>query len=160
MKQMKKIISVALCMVLLLCLPLGASAAKFDDTDEYIRFVSGSERLTEKGHFEFNIRQWVKTDVFTADSTTLRIDTFAQIKDGTATHTDASVKFTMTLYKAANDEVAGSYTGKADGIYGGKSFTVVKGAKYYIKISVESGSLYDSERLNGYGNVTPIIYKK
>lgn len=159
MKRMKKIISVALCMALLLCLPLGASAATFDGTDEYIRFISGNKRLNSEGYFEFYIKQWVNTDVFTANSTTLRIDTFAQIKDGSATHTDSSVEFTMTLYKA-NGEVAGSYIGKADGIYGGKSFTVVKGAKYYIKISVESGSLYGNERLDGYGNVTPIIYNK
>lgn len=155
---MKRIISVALCMALLLCLPLSASAATFDDTEEYIRFVSGNERLTGSGDFTFNISQWVKTDVFTANSSTLRIDTCAQIKDGTATHTDSSVKFTMTLYKASNNQVVGSYTGMADGIYGGKSFAVVKGAKYYIKISVESGSLYGTEKLNGYGNVSPIIY--
>lgn len=156
MKQLKRIISAVLCMALVLCLPVGASAASFDDNADYIRFVPGNERLTAAGHFTFNIGQWVETAVFTANSSSLRIDTCAQIKDGTEYHTDSDVKFTVTLYKAANGQEIGSYTGNADGIYGGRSFTVVKGAKYYIKVAVKSGSLYGTEKLNGYGDVTPI----
>ncbi len=156
MKYLKRIISAVLCLSLILCLPLGASAATFDDTEDYIEFTSGNERMTSDGSFTFNISQWVNTTVFTADSSTIRIDTAAQIKDGAATHTDSSVKFTVTLYKAATGEVVGSYQGNADYIYGGRSFSVVQGAKYYIKIAVASGQLYGTEKLNGYGAVSPV----
>lgn len=156
MKYLKQILSVVLCLSLVLCLPVGASAATLDRTEDYIEFITDDERLTNNGDFEFNIGQWVKTQVFTADSNKITICTAARIKDGTASHTDPSVKFTVSLYKAATGERVGAYQGNADYIYGGRTFDVVSGAKYYIKVEIAPGQLYGGERLNGYGRVSPI----
>lgn len=157
MNIFKKIIAFVLCLTLVFCVPLTASATSFDAVDEYIEFTPANARMSSDGSFTFNIKQYVNSTVFTANSSTIRIDTSAKVYDTSSgnSHTDNSVSFTLTLYKASTNEKVAAYLAYADGVYGGLNFTVTNGAKYYFIITCNT-ALYSTEYLRGSGRVSPV----
>ena len=155
MAKIKKAVSLLLCLAVILCIPMNAFATGASDPDEYIEFVPGEARMSSDGSFTFNIRQYVTSGAFIANSSSIQINTRAYISRGGSTYTDSSVSFILTLYNSSGSEV-GSYRGYADGVYGGRSFSVTSGQRYYFRITVNTSSLGSSEYLNGSGRVSPV----
>lgn len=159
---MKRIISFITCLLLLTSMSIGTIATSIDDistdTDEYLVFTPSLERIASDGSFDFYMRIRVTSNKFYATSNTLRINTAAKIYDQatSSSYTDKSIQFRVTLYKSSGTKV-GSYVGNADNIYGGKTFNVTSGQKYYIEIT----SLYDftgtGKYIDGYGKASPIL---
>ena len=153
--NVKEVLSLALCLLLVLCIPLSASAAS--STGDYFEFKSGPERMNSDGTFVFNVTQYVISDTFTAKSNRIWIETDAVLfnTDTAMQRVDSSFYFTLDLYKASNGQRVNGYIGYANGIRGGNYFDVSSGEKYYFKIT-PYGFLYTNEVLNGAGLVTPV----
>lgn len=119
---------------------------------DYFAFVSGDSKMQSDGSFTFYMRNYIHSEYFTANSSSVTIYTCANIyKESTySSYTDPNVSFTLRFY--ANGSLSGSYTGYADGIYGGLTFNVNQYDSCYFTITVNS-TLPNSCYLNGYGKV-------
>ena len=159
---MKKILALILIISLLsgvLSVSTFASDNNSSDTAdnfEHICFLEDDNRIYSNGYFEFTIRWGVTSDTFTANSSSITIQTCAWIYDSYdhSTYNDSSKRFQLTLYKA-NGTYIGSYIGYANSVYGGLSFSVTNGASYYFKISTLD-ALPDNCYVDGYGYVSPV----
>ena len=155
MTTLKKVLSLILCLSMVLCIPLSASATSIPS--DYFEFTSGNERMNYDGSFVFNVSQYVISDTFTAKSNKIWIETGATLYN-TVTGTsrvDSTFYFTLDLYKASTGERVNGYIGYADGIRGGNYFNVVNNERYYFKIT-PYGFLYNNEILSGAGSVSPV----
>lgn len=144
---------------------VGVSAAELSPNvfDSYIQFYNSNQRMESDGSFIFEFNYRVVSDRFTANSTSIRIDTCCVVCmwDGTGDEfTDSNEKFKVTLYHDGFffDSAVGHYIGKADNIYGGKTFTdIKKGDKYYFEITPVNENLSMTPRhLKGYGKVSNV----
>jgi len=154
--KLRKIITVILCFVMLLQVPVMAQAAENPDTGEYITFTNtGNERIKSDGSFTFGVSSNMMSGHFTADKTTMKISSKCKkfnVNTGSSVST-TSYQYTLTLYKKGSGTAVGSYTGYANNKTASKSFTVEKGAEYYFAITC-SPELSFPERLSGSGTVT------
>ena len=143
---------------------VGVSAAEIqsNEFESYIEFTNNNQRIASDGTFTFEFNYRLVSDKFTANSTTIRIDTCCIVSmwDGSGDEfTDSDEKFRVTLYHDGFfDTAVGSYVGKADNIYGGKTFSgIEKGDKYYFEITPINENLSMTPRhLKGYGKVSNV----
>lgn len=168
MKKIFSIIVAILSLYMLVTTSISASAvAENTDTIEFFEFTESNTRMESNGSFEFRVKLRLTSDLFYATSDTLRIDTAAWIYNQAmdeygadpdeVRYADSNITFTVTLYDAGffGGEVA-SYVGRCDEIYGGRTFSVEEGHRYYIEI-VPNCDFYGTPRfVEGYGRVSPI----
>lgn len=158
--KLRKIITVILCFVMLLQVPVMAQAAENPSTGEYITFTTGNERIKSDGSFTFGVSSEMMSGHFTADKTSIKISSKCKkfnVNTGSSVSTTAK-KYTLTLYKMGTGKAVGSYTGYANNTSASKTFKVDEGAEYYFTITC-SPELSFPERLSGSGkvtNVTPV----
>lgn len=158
--KLRRIITVILCFVMLLQVPVIAQAAENPSTGEYITFTTGNERIKSDGSFTFGVSSEMMSGHFTADKTSIKISSKCKkfnVNTGSSVSTTAK-KYTLTLYKMGTGKAVGSYTGYANDKNASKTFTVEKDAEYYFTITC-SPELSFPERLSGSGkvtNVTPV----
>lgn len=169
-ETLKRILGLVLCLSLVMCFPLGASAATTAGensalapaaipADEPSALAAGDNTMSSNGTFTFNTRHYVTYLPFTANSSSIWIQTGCRVYN-TATKeyiTTDRLYFDIDLYKAGTNEKIGGYRGYADGITGGCYFNVTNGGRYYIKFT-PYGFIYDNEYLYGSGLVTPVTY--
>ena len=170
MKTLKRILSLVLCLSLVMCFPLSASAATAADedselvpavipVDESSAFAAGDNTMSSNGTFNFNTRHYVTYLPFTANSSSIWVQTSCRVYN-TATKeyiTTDRLYFDIDLYKAGTNEKVGGYRGYADGVTSGSYFNVTNGGRYYIKFT-PYGLIYNNEYLYGSGLVTPVTY--
>lgn len=160
----KKVLSIfAVILIALSCFTPTNVFASETPIDEYINFEVPTSRISSNGNFTFNVHRSLKSGSFTANGTSITIQTRARIYHlGYDTYrTSKNVKFQVVLYKSGGTRV-GSYTGMADNIYGGKEFTgLKKGATYYFEILVLDEDIQHSavESIKGSGNVSGATIK-
>lgn len=158
--KLRRIITVILCFVMLLQVPVIAQAAENPSTGEYITFTTGNERIKSDGSFTFGVSSEMMSGHFTADKTSIKISSKCKkfnVNTGSSVSTTAK-KYTLTLYKMGTGKAVGSYTGYANNTSASKTFKVDEGAEYYFTITC-SPELSFPERLSGSGkvtNVTPV----
>lgn len=170
MKTLKRILSLVLCISLVMCFPLSASAATTADedsalapeaipVDEPSALAAGDNTMSSNGTFNFNTRHYVTYLPFTANSSSIWIQTSCTVYNtATKQHiTTDRLYFDIDLYKAGTNEKVGGYRGYADGVTGGSYFNVTNGGRYYIKFT-PYGLIYNNEYLYGSGLVTPVTY--
>lgn len=138
MFNVKRVMSMILCFVLMLSVPLTAKAAEVEisnkDLEEYITFTSGPERIDADGAFTVNVRGSLTSGNFTANKTEIKISTTCRrynVNKDKYTST-SSYKYTVTLYKVGSTKEIGHYDGSANGKEASGNFSVEKGAKYYF----------------------------
>lgn len=129
----------------------------------YIRFspdtsVGEPSRLNPDGSFTFTFNYAVTSDRFKVTSSTIRIDTCAHLLSAYGwTLYDSTKAFTLTLYKAhiIGATIVGSYTGYADGIYGGLTFTGLSTSDtYFFVLGADPNFHLSMYQFEGYGNVS------
>lgn len=158
--KLRRIITVILCFIMLLQVPIIAQATENPSTGEYITFTTGNERIKSDGSFTFGVSSEMMSGHFTADKTSIKISSKCKkfnVNTGSSVSTTA-YQYTLTLYKKGTGKAVGSYTGYANNKNASKSFTVEEGAEYYFTIAC-SPELTFPERLSGSGkvtNVTPV----
>ncbi len=145
---------------------LEGTTVSAEDESNYIRFVnSGNERMDADGSFEFMFQDWVGSDHFTADGTSITITTTARMYVYTDTYYFDSSKYIyrLTLYKENGtfDKKIGYYEACGDGISGSERFVgIEKGEEYYFKLEVMKpyidGTAYHFEGTGQVSNVTVI----
>lgn len=136
MMNLKKMISAVLCFAILLAFPLTARAA---ESDEYITFVPGKERIESDGTFEFNVRSDLRSGSFTANEDTITIYSKCRkfnVNTGGVESTKAC-EYTLTLYEKETSDKVGSYTGYANNKKVTQEFSVEKGKEYYFIITCD-----------------------
>ena len=158
--KLRKIITVILCFIMLLQVPIIAQATENPSTGEYITFTTGNERIKSDGSFTFGVSTEMMSGHFTADSASMKISSKCKkfnVNTGSSVSTK-SYEYTLTLYKMGSGTAVGSYTGYANNTSASKTFKVDEGAEYYFTITC-SPELRFPERLSGSGkvtNVTPV----
>ncbi|MFR5876119.1 MAG: hypothetical protein ACLUFN_06480 [Eubacterium sp.] len=165
----KKIISIMGVLLVILSCFSSINVFAADDVDnqidEYITFENPSSgispRINSNGSFTFNVRKYLKSGTFTANSTSITIQTKARIyNNGTGKYTTSnSSKFQVVLRKKSTGKNMGSYVGKADNIYGGLKFTgLTKNEKYYFEIIILDENIYYStyQSIKGTGTVSGV----
>ncbi len=168
--MLKRIISMVLA-TMLLCTALitGVSAAEYDPTEDfegYIRFVDSNKRIASDGTFEFELNYSLTSGRFTANGTSITIETTAQICmwDGTGKIVDDNdEQYTVTLYHEVwifTMEV-GSYTGTCNNKTSSKTFTnLTKGDTYFFKINPVNANLsMTAKHIKGTGIVSDVTVK-
>lgn len=158
--MLKRKTSCVVCLVLALVFSLMVCVSA--EEHDYIRFTQVS-RMESNGHFTFDFHYSCKSDEFTANASSIRIDTCAKIyhmSNSNDVYTDSSKKFRVTLCKKnliGYTEI-GSYVGNADGVYGGKTFTnISEGSTYYFNIDpVDDNFDTTGYYFVGYGDVTNV----
>lgn len=165
-KSMRKILfclfETILCCTICIMSANAATTSIAEEHESQILFTN-KQRMNSDGSFIFELNYRLTSSRFTATSTTIRIDTCAQILmvDGTGDiFTDASELFRVTLYHDGFfDSAVDSYIGAADNIYGGKTFTnITSGDKYYFIIEpVDENFSMTPKYFTGYGNVSNVI---
>ena len=153
MKTIRKILIIALCLSMVLCVPLSTSAASAD----YFTLAQVEDRMTSDGIFVFNFTDSYTSETFTAKDNRIWIQTGETIFDTeyASERVDSSFYFTLEVFNASTGQRVNGYIGYADGIIGGAYFSVISGEQYYIRM-VAHGILYDNEVLLGSGRVTPV----
>ena len=159
----KKNLTCLVCFVLVLVFSLMTCVSAEDQN--YVRFTRLA-RMESDGSFEFTFHYSCPSAKFTANDTSIRIDTCAKIyhmRDSSNVYTDSSKAFKLTLYKKnliGTPEV-GSYIGYADDIYGGKTFTgLTVGATYFFTLDpVDFDFDQTGYYFTGYGKVTNVTVK-
>ena len=129
MMNLKKVISAVLCFAIILAFPLTAQAA---ESDEYITFIPGKERIESDGTFTFNVRSDLRSGSFTANKDTITIYSKCRkynVNTGNVESTKAC-EYTLTLYKKETSAEVGSYTGYANNKKASAEFSVEKGKEY------------------------------
>jgi len=137
MFNVKRVMSMILCFVLMLSVSLTAKAAEVEisnkDLEEYITFTSGPERIDADGAFTVNVRGSLTSGKFTANKTEIKISTTCRRYNvNKDEYKSTSNKYTVTLYKVGSTKEIGHYNGLADGKEASGNFSVEKGAKYYF----------------------------
>lgn len=166
MTNIKRVLSLVLCLSLVMCFPLSASAATSADEDSAPAsaetpsvLASGDNTMSSDGSFTFNTRHYVTYLPFTANSSSIWVQTSCKVYN-TATKeyiTTDRLYFDIDLYKAGTNEKVDGYQGYADGVTCGSYFNVTNGGRYYIKFT-PYGLIYNNEYLYGSGLVTPVTY--
>lgn len=141
MLNLKKLISGILCCAILLTFPLTAWASESigNESDEYITFISGKERIESDGTFEFNVRSDLRSGSFTANEDTITIYSKCRrfnVNTGGVESTKA-YEYTLTLYEKDTSDEVGSYTGYANNKKVTEEFSVKKGKEYYFIITCD-----------------------
>lgn len=158
--KLRRIITVILCFIMLLQVPVIAQATENTSADEYIVFTGGKERMSDDGTFDFSFNAEKTSQHFTTNTTSITISSKCKRynnKTGENIST-TSCGYTLTLYKMGSNEAVGSYTGYADNKKASATFTVEEGEEYYF-VMTSNKTLGATYRLRGTGkvtNVTPI----
>ena len=155
------IISFLMVLVFVMAIGVGATETPAEDHN-YVRFLPLT-RMDSDGSFTFDFHYSCPSDKFTANSTSISINTCAKIyhmSDPSNVFTDSSQAFELILYKQnliGTTEV-GRYTGYADGIYGGRTFSgLTVGATYYFIMNpVDVNFDMTGDYFTGYGDVSNI----
>lgn len=139
MRNLKKLISAILCFTILLSFPLTARATESigNDSDEYIIFSSGKERIESDGTFDFNVRSDLRSSSFTANKDTITIYSKCRrfnVNTGDVESSKA-YQYTLTLYEKDTGDEVGSYTGYANNKNVTQKFSVENGKEYYFVIT-------------------------
>lgn len=117
---------------------LEGTTVSAEDESNYIRFInSGNERMDADGSFEFHFQDWVESDHFIADGTSITITTTARMYvyiDDYYFDSDKYI-YRLTLCKKNGREI-GYYDGCGDGNPVSETFRVgiKKGEEYYFKL--------------------------
>lgn len=158
--KLRRIITVILCFVMLLQVPVMAQAAENTSADEYIIFTGGKERMKDDGTFDFSFNAEKTSQHFITNKTSITISSQCRRynnKTGENIPT-TSCGYTLTLYKMGSSEAVGSYTGYANDKKASATFEVEKGEEYYF-VMTSNKTLGATYRLRGTGkvtNVTPV----
>lgn len=162
MKSHVKVLSAVLSIVMLFMCAISSSAFNGDQTnlpEEKFEFIPlrPEERMDSDGSFTFLFRHSLTSEKFTANSSSVRIDTGAQVYDlaTDSYYNDSNVLFTVTLYKS-NGVRVGRYLASADNAYGGISYPTTKGQKYYLYFSSQTDFAGTGKYISGWGRVTPV----
>lgn len=160
----RKFVSMILCAVLFLSMPLTAYAAGPEtlhkDLEEYFEFIVDPERMNADGTFTFGFREELSSDHFIANSNKITISAKGykfDVNHGSVEHTK-SYKYTITLYKIGTGEEVDSYSGYANNRSKSHSFAVEKGQEYYFIMTCEP-ALSMPYSLKGTGKVTDVTVK-
>lgn len=154
MMNLKKVISAVLCFAIILAFPLTAQAA---ESDEYITFIPGKERIESDGTFEFNVRSDLRSGSFTANEDTITIYSKCRkfnVNTGSVESTKAC-EYTLTLYEKETSAEVGSYTGYANNKNASEEFSVEKGKEYYFIITCDPTHTMPHS-LRGTGKVSDV----
>ena len=154
--------------IIMLCMCFIASVTSYADSSisnansGYIHFspetsIGEPSRLNPDGSFTFYFNYAVTSDRFKVTSTSIRIDTCAWLSSVYGISYDSTRAFTLTLYKALiiGSTVVGSYTGYADGIYGGLTFNGLSTSDtYFFVLGADPNFHLTAYHFEGYGNVS------
>lgn len=173
MKKFTRIICAVLRMVMAMSLPMvafadpyttadkamnsnGASVADHQD-DQYIRFVSGDERIESNGDFTFYLNSNLTSGKFIADSNEVTINAYCEFynRNTGSSSTSTSKNFIINLYKVGGSKVSGKFDEPVDGDTHSYTFTVEEGATYYFEITSKT-KLNSVIYLKGAGNISPV----
>lgn len=170
MKLFKRILCVALCIIMMQSFTVGAFATEVTadeenpDADAFFAFGTGTERMESNGDFTFSFNSELTSSRFTAkeDKITVTITVWLRDIDDTPTWTDpwfplkdANKTMSVTLYKAGEGEVD-SYTVSANDKKNTLTFTGIEvGAKYYMVFESVT-TLGARMRFDGKGNVSNV----
>ena len=161
-KSYFRLVSLVLSIVMLSLCAISSSAFSensHDFLEDKFEFISPNpmERINSDGTFTFLFRHTLTSGKFTANSNTIRIDTGAQVYDAATKeyYNDSNVLFTVTLYKSTGVRV-GTYLASADDAYGGISYPVTKGAKYYLYFESQTDFTGTGKYISGWGEVSPV----
>lgn len=136
-----------------------------ESQNNYIVFKQNdiNEKMSSNGSFDFKFNYSLTSDTFTANGTSITIQTVSYLYDSsTRTETkNKSKKFVVKLCKTITNKEVGRYYGSADGVYGGLEFTgLTKGAKYYFIMAPLDGNFHlGPYYFQGHGKVDGVTVK-
>lgn len=157
----KRITAVILVFTLVFSLALTAHATEFEmtstNTDEYIIFVPGNERIASDGTFEFNFRSELVSGSFVANDDTIKISSKCRrfnVNTG-GVESSRSYQYTLTLREKGTGNVMGSYTGYANNWTKSQKFSVTVGNEYFFILTCDPTHTMPYS-LRGTGKVTNV----
>lgn len=155
----RKFVSMILCAVLFLSMPLTAYAAgaDMDYTEEYFRFKDSVDRMSKTGEFEFYCNSYKDSDNFIANSNQITVEASAKIynRNSGETTTSSFKKFTITVHKVGGGDLTPVLTAKLNGKKQSVTVDVEEGEKYYL--TIRSVSNLDAVLyMDGEGSVSPV----